>query len=93
VLQKAAQVADRRRRSVSTDDIADQSLVSGRVFSYEYRGLLDSRVLSEHGFDLTEFDAVSTDLDLIVDAAEELDVAVRQIAGQIAGLVKRLGSC
>jgi hypothetical protein len=41
---------------------------------------LDVWVLSEHGFDLTEFDTIATDLDLIVDAAEKLDVAVGQIA-------------
>ena len=38
--------------------------------------------------DLAQLDAEAADLDLVVDAAEELDVAVRAASGQVAGAVE-----
>ena len=43
----------------------------------------------EHGLDLAELHAVATDLDLEVAAAQELDVAVGQVARQVPALVQR----
>src|SRR5215208_7261511 len=45
-------------------------------------------MLREHRFNLAELDAKTADLDLIVNPSEKLDVAVRKIASQIAGLVE-----
>ncbi len=44
----------------------------------------------QRGLDLTQLDAVTADLDLRVLAAEELDVAVRQVAAEVAGAVEAL---
>ena len=46
----------------------------------------------ERALDFFQLDAVAADLDLPVDAAEELDAAVRQIAAEIAGAVEASGS-
>ena len=44
-------------------------------------------MLIEPGFDLTQFDAEATDLDLRVDSAQILNVAVLQPARQVTRLV------
>ncbi len=48
----------------------------------------------KRGLDFAQLDAEAAQLDLVVDAAQVLDVAVRQESRQIAGLVQpstRLG--
>ncbi len=45
-------------------------------------------MLSEHGFDFAEFDAIAANLDLIVNSSEKLDVAVRQVTRQVAGFIQ-----
>ena len=47
--------------------------------------LHDVGVAVEHGLDLAELDAVAADLDLVVGAAGELDVAVGVDAHDVAG--------
>src|SRR6185295_1809066 len=42
------------------------------------------------GLDLAELDAIALDLHLLVLAAEELDIAVRQVAAEVAGPVEPL---
>ncbi len=45
-------------------------------------------MLGQPRLDLARLDAIAADLHLIVVAAQELDVAVCQVARQIAGLVE-----
>ena len=40
-------------------------------------------------FDLPQLDAKAADLDLMVSATQELDVAIREIPGNVARLIKR----
>ena len=51
-------------------------------------GLAHSRMRHKHGFDFTEFDSEATHLDLIINAAEEFDVAVSKTAHHIARAIK-----
>src|SRR5580704_654140 len=44
----------------------------------------------EGGFDFSEFDAESSEFDLVVFASEELDSAVGFVASEIAGVVEAL---
>jgi hypothetical protein len=46
--------------------------------------------LFEGGFDFSELDAVTTQLDLVVGAAKELNVFIRLAARQIAGSIDPL---
>ena len=48
-------------------------------------------MLAEHRLDLPRFDAITADLDLIVEPAQKLDVSIRQVTSEIAGLVQTLG--
>src|SRR4051794_15538137 len=48
---------------------------------------MDPVVRSKYGFDLFQFNAIPTDLDLIVGPPRKLDVAVRQILCQISSLI------
>jgi len=65
---------------------ADDAL-AGVVAQHDHR-VPDLRMFAERRFDLAELDAVATNLDLMVDAAEEFDVAVGAIARQVAGAVQ-----
>src|SRR5205823_5710478 len=47
-------------------------------------------VADQYGLDLSQLDAVAADLDLRVLAAEELDVAARQVASEVARAVEAL---
>src|SRR5207248_6435360 len=50
--------------------------------------LANVRLLPQDRFDLTELDAETADLHLIVDAADELDFSVLQMADEIARAVQ-----
>ncbi|KAF2388997.1 hypothetical protein FX983_06568 [Pseudomonas frederiksbergensis] len=64
--------------------VRDQTFIAGDVFAGQDHGFVDVDVLREFGFDLAEFDAEAADFDLIVVAAQVFDVAVGQVAAQIA---------
>ena len=84
VVQIAAQVGV----LVTQDDIGDQAFVARRILACEHDSGLDGGMLAEQGFNLAEFDAEAAELDLVVDAAEELDVAIGQEAHEVTGLVE-----
>nr|BFE70221.1 hypothetical protein GCM10020092_035220 [Actinoplanes digitatis] len=53
-------------------------------------GLGDAGAVTQNRLDLAGFDALTGDLDLPVEAAEELDGAVGPVAGQVPGAVEPL---
>jgi non-ribosomal peptide synthetase component F len=75
-------------RVVGRNDISDQLAVAGLVFACDDGGLGDMRVLLECSLDFAGFDAKAADLDLLVDAAEELERAVVAPAAQVAGAIE-----
>ena len=77
-----------RPSSALGDHIGHQPLLSRRVFPSQDDDVAHGRMLAERGLDFSEFDAEAADLHLVVGTAEELDVPVGQIAGQIAGFVQ-----
>ena len=64
-------------------EVGDESFVAGAVFPGEDDGFFDVGIPCELGFDFAEFDAEAADLDLVVVAADEFDVAVGVAAGQV----------
>ena len=59
-----------------------------RVLAGHHHRLAHARVPAEHGLDLAQLDAEAADLHLEVDAAQELEIAVRAAAGEVAGPVE-----
>src|SRR5690348_2598208 len=43
----------------------------------------------ERGLDFAQLDAEAADLDLMIDASEEFEIAVRAPAGEVAGAIQR----
>ena len=77
-----------RRRLVDVGVVGDEAGVTGVVLVGRDDGVGDVGMGGECGFDLAQFDAVAADLDLVVDAAEELDLPVREALGEVAGAVE-----
>ena len=50
--------------------------------------LVDSGMLIDEGFDFAQFDAKTSDFNLIINASQELNGAVGQVTGQVTGAVK-----
>ena len=75
------------------DDIGDELRVIGAVVGIvgDDGSLLNVGMLGEESLDLAGFDAEAADFDLFVGAAEELDTAVGQEAGEVAGAVEAGG--
>ena len=70
------------------DDVGDEPAVAGTVLADRGDGRGDVGVLVTTRLDLAELDAEAADLDLVVDAAEVLELAVRQPPGEVAGAVE-----
>ena len=66
-------------------DISDKPLFTVGILDGNGNHLPHCRVLAQHHFNFAEFDTKTANLYLEVDAAEELDVLVREISRQIAG--------
>ena len=71
------------RRARLGNDVADEVVAAGRDHRVPHR-----RVLAQDGLDLAELDAEAAQLHLVVDAAEELEVAAGQPADKIAGAIE-----
>ncbi len=70
-------------------DVRVSTLPSGHGERVVLR-LLDKQAGQQIGLDLVGLDAYAADLDLRVDAAKDLDFAIRSIAPQIAGVIKQV---
>src|ERR1019366_497130 len=69
------------------DNVGQQPFVSPPVFIHQNDSLLNTRPYRQHRLDLTQLDAEPADLHLVVAASQELDVAIRQIAREIAAAI------
>ncbi len=68
-------------------DVADEALVTGAVLAGDDDGLVHPVERGQRRAHLADLDAVAADLDLLVGAAEVLQLAVRAPAHQVAGAV------
>ena len=87
-LEELAQFAWRRARSLARHDVGDEATVTGAKFAGDDDALPHARVGLERGLDLAGLDAEAADFDLLVDAPEELDVAVGPPAAEVSGTVE-----
>src|SRR5262249_17308240 len=70
------------------DDIGRQPLVTRRVFSDDNHSLMPLGVLTKTRLDLRQLHPEPAQLHLVVDPADELDVAVGTITREVAGPVE-----
>ena len=68
-------------------DIGDQALTQPGCVADHDDGLAHRRVHRDRGGHLTEFDPEAADLDLLIGAADEFDVAVGVTPGEVTGAV------
>ena len=70
------------------DEVGDQIRIAGGIVLQGHDDRLQAGMVRDDAFDLTELDAGPANLHLAVAPAEELDVAVGQEAGDVAGSVQ-----
>src|ERR1044071_1108875 len=81
------QIRNRGRLRPSRDDVCDEMLFAWSILARHDSGPGDSVVLPEDDLDLTELDAETSDLDLMIDAPQEFQVPVRVPADRVTGPV------
>ncbi|EYF04583.1 Hypothetical protein CAP_4403 [Chondromyces apiculatus DSM 436] len=81
----------RRGPLPSRDHVRHEPLVPGDVLARDDRAGAHRGVQAEHRLDLAKLDAEAAQLHLVVDAAEELEVAVGQPPHEVSGAVEAGG--
>src|SRR5262245_11506736 len=72
------------------DDECGETDIAGVIAKRLDDRVAHRRMLRQRGFNFANLDAETADLHLMIDAAQKLDVAVREIPSEIAGLVEPL---
>src|SRR4051812_18593795 len=84
---RLAQLGD-GRDSLVEDDVRDQTKKPGLDCLRDDRALTDSRLPRERRLDLADLDAEATNLDLLIDPPEVLDLAARSPSREISGAIQ-----
>src|ERR1700743_3053582 len=87
-----AKLANLRRRTVAGHHIGDEALVSGFVFPRNHHCLRHTGMFQERALDLPKLDAEAAYLHLVIDAAQELKLAIGTPAHQIARAIHPLAA-
>ena len=66
----------RPNRLVMANHISNQAFVSGLVLAHYNHRLLDGLVLRKHRLNLSQFDSVATNLYLVIDASQVVEVPI-----------------
>src|SRR5690606_30112018 len=85
--QVLAQIVAHKLRAAYRDDVGYKLAVAGSVLTHRDYRLADAGVSAQHGLDLAQLHAEPTHLDLVIHPPQELKVAVRQVADEVAGAV------
>ena len=88
LLQEAAQFGRGIGVPRPQNHISHEAALARIILAQRHDGLLHLGEPAEHRFDLPQLDAKAADFDLIVASPEELDIAVRHIACEIAGPIQ-----
>src|SRR5258707_482179 len=88
MLQELAQLGGEHCLSWTRNHIGDQAFFSGTIFSHLSHRLLNCGVACQNTFQFPQFDAEATDFDLAIHPAQILQIAIRQIAGQVASAIE-----
>ena len=88
LLQELAELAEVERGIRPGHEISHKPSFTRRFLPGDHDTLTHGRVLAQHRLDFAEFDSEPADFDLMIPPAEELEVAVREKARQVAGLIQ-----
>src|SRR5215471_15337171 len=86
-VQPRAKGAPARLLVLCRYDVRDEPAASRTGIADDDSKLSDRWMPAQHRLDLSELDSKSTDLDLVVGAAQKLEVPVRLIADNVSGCV------
>ena len=70
------------------NDVRNQPPVAAGKLPGQHRRILDRRLQAERSLDLPQLDAQAAYFLLVVEAAQELDVAVGAVPGPVAGTIQ-----
>src|SRR5262249_15591715 len=87
------QLAGAWRRPGGEHQISYQALISRSFLHRRHYGLPDAGMAFEDGFNFSELNPKSSDLDLKIRPSQVLQIAVRQVAGNVSGLVDAGAGC
>ena len=76
------------RLRLGTTGVGDQPLVSRLVFAQQDQRFFDPRQARKRGLDFGGFDAETAQLDLMIGAADKIQLLAGQLAYQVAGQIK-----
>src|ERR1051325_7137975 len=88
LVEPAAQVVHGGRGLLRGHDIRDQTPVARLVLAHQSDRLLHERMTGEGGFDLSELDAESANLHLMIAASQKFYAAAGQITREVASPVE-----
>ena len=85
--QEPAELRRRGRRAFLRHQVGDQTLLAAPILARDDGSVANGGMTAERRFDLSQFDAEAAEFNLIVSAAEILDVVIRQAPRKVAGAV------
>ena len=88
LLEEVAQGAGLQGEALVGNEVGDEALVARGVLANHHGGLAHGGVRREGGFDFAQLDAEAAQLHLGVEAAEELELAIRQPAHLVTRAVE-----
>src|SRR5262249_18131415 len=80
----ARQLCQRQGGIACRNTVSDQPRLARTILAQRHHALTDRRVLVEYSFDLPQFNAKTTQLDLLVQPPQEFKISIRSPANQVA---------
>src|SRR5207244_9767367 len=72
---------------VTRRHISNKPMVTGRIFASNDDGLAHERMAIQYTLDFTELETMPANLDLVIDAPKEFNIAVLHIPDQVTSTV------
>src|SRR5579872_1630520 len=88
LIQELTDYGDHRRRLLESHPVCDKPVITGRIMTHRYAGFSDAWMCIEDGFNFADFDSVSPDFDLVIQAPQKHDDPLRRVVRQIAGTIQ-----
>ena len=81
-------VVHRRRGRTRRHDVRDQTARTGSAFASNHRRRSHARMRAQGRLHFARLDSEASDLHLVVDPTEELDIAVRAVTDEVTGAIQ-----